>query len=97
MLIREARGYINRGTVYCWYSLEAGSWLNTHKKEICKYNNIFEFFCRTGAPTKVEDGNFRLSTRFLDHCSVASPPTNQNKGTHPAVFTANVAFCFWGQ
>ena len=60
------------------------------------HNNIFEFFCRTGAPTQVEDGNFRLSTRFLDHCSVASPPTNQNKVTHAAALTPNVAFCFWG-
>ena len=28
------------------------------------HNNIFEFFCRTGAPTQVEDGNFRLNWRL---------------------------------
>ena len=39
----------------------------------------FEFFYRTGAPTQVEDGNFRLNTRFLEHSSVASPPANQKK------------------
>ena len=31
----------------------------------------FEFFYRTGAPTQVEDGNFRLNTRFMEHSSVA--------------------------
>ena len=41
--------------------------------------NVFEFFYRTVAPTQVEDGNFRLNTRFLEHSSVASPPTNQKK------------------
>ena len=35
------------------------------------HNNVFEF-CRTGAPNPVKDGNLRLSTRFLEHCSVAS-------------------------
>ena len=49
-----------------------------------------------GAPTQVKDGNFRLSTRFLEHRSVASPPSNQKKVTHPAALTYNVAFCFWG-
>ena len=34
---------------------------------------------RTGAPTQVEDGNFRLNIRFLEHSSVASPPTNKKK------------------
>ena len=42
------------------------------------HNNVFEFY-RTGAPTQVEDGNFRLNTRFLEHSSAASPPTNQKK------------------
>ena len=42
------------------------------------HNNVFEFY-RTGALTEVEDGNFRLNTRFLEHSSVASPPTNQKK------------------
>ena len=65
-------------------------------------NNVFEFFYRTGAPTQAEDGNFRLNTRFLEHSSVASPPTNQKKKrkqkkvTNPAALTPNVASCFWG-
>ena len=41
-------------------------------------NNVFEFY-RTGAPTQVEDGNFRLSRRFLEHSPVASPPTQKKK------------------
>ena len=60
------------------------------------HNNVLEFFCRTGALTQVKDGNFRLSTRFLEHHSVALPPTNQKKVTHPQTLTLNVAFCFWG-
>ena len=35
------------------------------------HNNVFE------PPDQVEDGHFRLNTRFLEHSSVASPPTNQ--------------------
>ena len=42
------------------------------------HNNVFEF-CETGAPTQVEDDNFRLNTRFLKHSSVASSPNNQKK------------------
>ena len=30
----------------------------------------------------MEDGNFRLNTRFLEHSSVASPPANQKKKSH---------------
>ena len=63
------------------------------------HNNVFEFFYRTGAPTQVEDGDFRLNTRFLEHSSVASPPANQKrekkKVTNPAALTLNVASCFW--
>ena len=62
------------------------------------HNNVFEFYI-TGAPTQVEDGNFRLNTRFLEHSSVASPPTNPKKKkklTNPAALTPNVASCFWG-
>ena len=33
----------------------------------------------TQAPTQSKDGNFRLSTRFLEHRPVTSPPTNQKK------------------
>ena len=38
----------------------------------------FEFFYRTGVPTQVEDGNFRLNTRFLEHSSVASVSSVQS-------------------
>ena len=31
----------------------------------------------TKAPAQVKDGNFRLSTRFLTHCPVISPPPSQ--------------------
>ena len=31
------------------------------------HKNIFELFCRTKAPTQMEDGNFRLRTRFLEY------------------------------
>ena len=41
------------------------------------HNNVFEFY-RTGAPTQVEDGNFRLNTRFLEHSSVASVSSVQS-------------------
>ena len=43
------------------------------------HNNTFEFLCGTKAPTQVEDGNCRLSTRFLECHPVTSPPTNQKK------------------
>ena len=60
------------------------------------HNNLFEFFSRTGATTQVEDGNLRLSRRFLEHCPVASPPTNQKKVTQSAALTPNVAFLSCG-
>ena len=58
-----------------------------------------------GAPTQVEDGNFRLSIstwtpdwlepkgcclRFLGHHPVTSPPINQKKATHPAALPQNL-------
>ena len=46
----------------------------------------------TEAPTQVKDGNLRLSTRFLEHRPVTSPPTNQKKVTHPAALTPNFAY-----
>ena len=96
MLIREGREYRNRGeTIKWWYSLETGSWFLL--KEICMTMSC-EFY-RTGAPTQVEDGNFRLNTRFVEHSSVASPPANQKKKkkvANPAALTPNVASCFWG-
>ena len=47
------------------------------------HSNVFEFFYRTGAPTQVEDGNFRLNTRFLEHSSVASPSIKGKKSHKP--------------
>ena len=79
-----------------WYSLETGSYILL--KEIC-IKMSFEFFNRTGATTQVEDGNFRLNTRFLEHSSFAFPPANQKKKkkvTNPAALTPNIASCFWG-
>ena len=46
----------------------------------------------TKAPTQVEDGNFWLSTRFLEHRPVTLPPANQKKVTHPAALTPNFAY-----
>lgn len=45
-----------------------------------------QFFCRTKTPpphlpTRVEDGSFRLSTRFLEHHPETSSPINQKKVT----------------
>ena len=42
--------------------------------------------------TQVEDGNFRLNIRFLEHCPVTSPPASQKKVTHPAALTPNFAY-----
>ena len=44
------------------------------------HNNVFEFY-RTGAPTQVEDGNFRLNTRFLEHSCCLT--TNHKKSHTP--------------
>ena len=78
MLIREGREYRNRGEAikWCLKSLETRSWFLL--KEIY-ITMSFEFFYRTGAATQVEDGKFRLNTRFLEHSSVPSPPANQKK------------------
>lgn len=43
------------------------------------FNDIFEFFCSTKTPTEVEDSNFKLSIRFLEHLPGTSPLTNQKK------------------
>ena len=43
-------------------------------------------------PTQVEDGNFRLKTKFLEYSPVTLPPTNQKKVTHPATLTPNFAY-----
>ena len=40
----------------------------------------------------MEDGNFRLNTRFLDPHPATSPPTNQKKVTHPAAHTPHFAY-----
>ena len=69
-LIREGRGCKNRGEAFkWWYSLRAKSGSSSRKT----HNKFFEFFYGTGIPTQVEDDNFRMSTRFLEHHPVASP------------------------
>jgi len=45
----------------------------------------------TKAPTEVEDCNFPLKARFLEHRPLTSPPTNQKKDTHPAALYPNFA------
>ena len=60
-------------------------------------NSIFEFSCRTGVPNLVEDGNFRLSARFLEHHLVTSAPTNQKKFSYLVALTSNSGFLFWTQ
>ena len=42
--------------------------------------------------SQMEDGNFRLSTRFLEHCSVTSPPINQKKVTHSVALIPNFTY-----
>ena len=76
MLIREGRGYRNRINNQRLVQPPDKVLVSTQRN---MHNNVFEFFYRTGAPTQVEDGNFRLNTRFLEHSSVASPPTNQKE------------------
>ena len=44
----------------------------------------------TKTSIQVEDGNFRLNTRFLEHHPVTSSLTNQKKVTHPAALTPNL-------
>jgi len=45
----------------------------------------------TKAP-HLDEPTFRLSTRFPEHHSTASLPTNQKKVTHPEALTLNVAY-----
>ena len=49
----------------------------------------------TKAPTLVEDGNSWLSTGFLEHRPVTSPPTNQKKAIHPGALTPNFAYKYF--
>ena len=76
MLIGEGRGYRNRRNKQELVQPADKVLVPTQRN---MHNNVFEFFYRTGAPTQAEDGNFRLNTRFLEHSSVVSPPTNQKK------------------
>ena len=46
----------------------------------------------TKAGSQMEDGNFRLNARFLEHCPVTSSPTNQKRVTHSAALTPNFAY-----
>ena len=73
MLIREGRGYRNRRNNQRLIQPPDRVLVPTQKN---MHSDVFEFFNRTGAPTQVEYGNFRLNTRFLEHSFVASPPTN---------------------
>ena len=76
MLIREGRGYRNRRNNQRLIQPPDRVLVPTQRN---MHSNVLEFFYRTGAPNQVEDGNFRLNTRFLEHSSAASPPTNQKK------------------
>ena len=72
-------------------SADLGQGLGSSSRNI--HNNIsLNSSAGTKAPTQVEDGNFRLSTRVLEHHPVTSPPTNQKKFTHPAALTPNFAY-----
>lgn len=51
--------------------------------------DILGFFYRTKAPKQVKDGDSVLSTRFLEHCSVTSPPSVRRKS-----YTLNLKCCF---
>ena len=55
-------------------------------------NSIFEFFYRIKAPTQVEDGNFRLSTRFLENHPVTLPPANQTFCNSHHIFAYKIFF-----
>ena len=59
-------------------------------QEIYLNNMSLSSFAETKAPTWVENGNFRRSTRFLECHPVTSPPTNQEKITHLAALTSNL-------
>ena len=76
MVIREGRGYRSRRNNQRLVQPPDRVLVPIQRN---MHNNVFEFFYRTGAPTQVEDGDFRLNTRFLEHSSVASSPTNQKK------------------
>ena len=56
-----------------------------NEKNLCSHNSVLLGNRQRlqGPPTQVEDGNLRLSPRFLVHHPVTSPPTNQKKATHP--------------
>ena len=55
------------------------------------HNGTFELFCRTKAPSQVEDGNFRLSPRFLEHCPLITS-NHQKEVIHPTALTSHVAY-----
>ena len=79
MLIREGRGYRNRRNNQRLIQPPDRVLVPTQRN---MHNSVFEFFYRTGAPTQVEDGNFRLNMRVLEHSSVASTPPIR-KGNKP--------------
>ena len=90
LLIREGKKYRHREDKSRNKSRALGQGPGSSLRNI--YNNIFELFCRTKAPTQVGDGNFRLSTRFLEHHSATWPPNSHKKATHPSVLTPSFAY-----
>ena len=77
LLIRKGSDYRNKGEViaYPWHrTLVPLLYIFAISSKI--YNNILSSSAVTKALTQVEDHNFRLSTRFLEHCPVTSPPAN---------------------
>ena len=61
--------------------IKRGSGLGSSSRDIYIYIKKIPLSSSAGtkAPTQVEDGNFRLSPRFLKHCPIISPPINQKK------------------
>ena len=49
----------------------------------------------TKAPTQVEDGDFTLNTRFLEHHPLTSLSTSHKKVTHPEALAPNFAFKYF--
>ena len=58
------------------------------------HDSAFDLFCRIKAPSQVEKGYLRLSTRFLEHCPVPPPPTTQKEDTRPAA-SLHPKFCLF--
>lgn len=46
----------------------------------------------TGATTQEENGDFRMSSRFLGHHPITLPPNNQKKVAYPVALPPNFAY-----